>query len=102
MGSTLLIATAAGLAPPYLAGLAIDEGIRKGDLSTLDWIVAAYVLSAVMFWAATYAQTYLVGWVGQRALQDLREQIYTHLQTMSIRVLTRRTASALVARVDTR
>ena len=57
----LLIATAAGLAPPYLAGLAIDEGIRTGDLSTLDWIVAAFVLSAVMFWAATYAQTYLVG-----------------------------------------
>jgi len=35
MGIALLIATAAGLAPPYLAGLAIDEGIRKGDLSTL-------------------------------------------------------------------
>jgi ABC-type multidrug transport system fused ATPase/permease subunit len=99
MGIALLIATAAGLAPPYLAGLAIDEGIRKGDLSTLDWIVAAYVLSAVMFWAATYAQTYLVGWVGQRALQDLREQIYTHLQTMSIGFFTRRRPGVLISRM---
>jgi ABC-type multidrug transport system fused ATPase/permease subunit len=99
MGIALLIATAAGLAPPYLAGLAIDDGIRKGDLSTLDWIVAAYVLSAVMFWAATYAQTYLVGWVGQRALQDLREQIYTHLQTMSIGFFTRRRPGVLISRM---
>jgi len=69
MGIALLIATAAGLAPPYLAGLAIDNGIHAHDLSALDWIVVAYVASAVMYWAATYAQTYLVGWVGQRALQ---------------------------------
>ena len=37
----------------------------------------------------SYAQTYLVGWVGQRALQDLRSRIYTHLQ-MSIGFFTRR------------
>ncbi len=98
-GIALLIATAAGLAPPYLAGLAIDNGIKKGDLSTLDWIVAAYVVSAVMYWAATYAQTYLVGWVGQRALQDLREQIYTHLQTMSIGFFTRRKPGVLISRM---
>ena len=34
-------------------------------------------------------QTYFVGWVGQRALQDLRERIYTHLQAMSIGFYTR-------------
>ena len=30
----------------------------------------------------------LVGWVGQRALQNLRERIYTHLQSMSLGFLT--------------
>ena len=99
MGIALLVATAAGLAPPYLAGLAIDEGIRTHDLSTLDWIVVAYVVSALMYWGATYAQTYLVGWVGQRALQDLREQIYAHLQTMSIGFFTRRKPGVLISRM---
>src|SRR5215211_896193 len=89
MGIALVVATAAGLTPPYLAGAAIDNGIKPGDISTLDLVVAAYVLSALLYWAATYAQTYLVGWVGQRALQDLREQIYTHLQSMSIGFFTR-------------
>ncbi len=99
MGVALVVATAAGLAPPYLAGKAIDEGINTGDLSTLDWIVGIYVFSAVLYWAATYAQTYLVGWVGQRALQDLREQIYTHLQTMSIGFFTRRRPGVLISRM---
>jgi ABC-type multidrug transport system fused ATPase/permease subunit len=95
----LLVATAAGLTPPYLAGLAIDDGIKAGDLSALDWIVGAYILSALLYWAATYSQTYLVGWVGQRALQDLREQIYRHLQTMSIGFFTRRKPGVLISRL---
>ncbi|TMK74137.1 MAG: ABC transporter ATP-binding protein, partial [Actinobacteria bacterium] len=99
MGVALVVATAAGLAPPYLAGLAIDKGINTGDLGTLDKIVGIYIFSAVLYWAATYAQTYLVGWVGQRALQDLREQIYTHLQTMSIGFFTRRKPGVLISRM---
>src|SRR5436305_4951181 len=38
----LVAATVAGLAPPYLAGRAIDSGIRPHDLSALDLIVGAY------------------------------------------------------------
>ena len=38
MGIALLVATAAGLAPPYLAGLAIDNGIkaRRPQRARLD------------------------------------------------------------------
>src|SRR3954454_20970144 len=38
----LLVATGAGLAPPYLAKQAVDNGIITGDVSALDWIVAAF------------------------------------------------------------
>jgi ATP-binding cassette, subfamily B, bacterial len=95
----LVAATAAGLAPPYLAGKAIDDGIRAHDLSALDLIVGVYILSTLIYWAATYAQTYLVGWVGQRALQDLRQEIYTHLQGMSIGFFTRHKPGVLISRL---
>ena len=39
----LLVATAAALAPPYLAGKAIDAGIREQDTSALTIIVIAFV-----------------------------------------------------------
>jgi ATP-binding cassette subfamily B protein len=95
----LAAATTAGLAPPYLAGLAIDKGIRADDLSALDLIVGAYIVSTLVYWVASYAQTYLVGWVGQRALQDLRERIYSHLQAMSIGFFTRHKPGVLISRL---
>jgi ABC-type multidrug transport system fused ATPase/permease subunit len=95
----LVIATAAALAPPYLAGLAIDNGIRADDAGALTLIVAVFLASVVVLWAATYVQTYLVGWVGQRALQDLRERIYTHLQGMSIGFFTRNKPGVLISRL---
>jgi ATP-binding cassette subfamily B protein len=95
----LLAATAAGLAPPYLAGKAIDDGILAGDTGALNLIVGVFVLSALVYWLASYAQTYLVGWVGQRALQDLRERIYTHLQAMSIGFFTRHRPGVLISRL---
>jgi ABC-type multidrug transport system fused ATPase/permease subunit len=98
-GVALVVATAASLAPPYLAGQAIDRGIQTGDVSALDRIVGFFVLSAVLYWVASYTQTYLVGWVGQRALQDLREQIYTHLQGMSIGFFTRNKPGVLISRL---
>ena len=62
-------------------------------------IVGVFVLSAALYWGASYTQTYLVGWVGQRALQDLREQIYTHLQGMSIGFFTRNKPGVLISRL---
>ena len=82
--ASLIVATGASLAPPYLAKLAIDNGITPGDVGALDVIVAAFIASALLYWGATYVQTYLVGWVGQRALQDLRLRIFRHLQRQSI------------------
>ena len=76
----LLLATAAALAPPPLAKLAIDDGIVPGDLGALTWSSSRSWSRALVYWGATYAQTYLVGWVGQRALQDLRIQLFAHLQ----------------------
>jgi ATP-binding cassette, subfamily B, bacterial len=99
MFAALLLETAAGLAPPYLAGRAIDAGIKAGDVSALDLIVAAFILSALLYAVSTYAETYLVGWVGTRALQDLRERIFSHLQSMSIGFFTRRSPGVLISRM---
>jgi len=95
----MLAATGAGLVPPYLAKEAIDSGINAGDVSALDWIVAAFLATAVLYAAATYAQTYLVGWVGTRALQDLRERVFSHLQSMSIGFFTKRSPGVLISRM---
>jgi ATP-binding cassette subfamily B protein len=99
MFAALLVETAAGLAPPYLAGRAIDAGIETGDLSALDWTVAAFVAVSILYALGTFAETYLVGWVGTRALQDLRERLFSHIQSMSIGFFTRRSPGVLISRM---
>jgi ABC-type multidrug transport system fused ATPase/permease subunit len=95
----LLLATGATLAPPPLAKVAIDSGITPGDETVLYLTVAAFLVSAVVLWAATYVQTYLVGWVGQRALQDLRIEVFGHLQRLSIGFYSRRQSGVLISRL---
>jgi ATP-binding cassette subfamily B protein len=95
----LLIGTAATLAPPLLAKAAIDQGIEKGDSKTLFVVVIAFLVAAVLVWVMTYLQTYLVGWVGQRALADLRLQIFEHLQSLPIGFYESRPAGVLISRM---
>ncbi len=95
----LVVGTAASLAPPLLARAAIDDGIHKHDTSTLVVVVVAFLASALLVWLMTYVQTYLVGWVGQRALADLRIRIFKHLQTLPIGFYESRPAGVLISRM---
>jgi ABC-type multidrug transport system fused ATPase/permease subunit len=99
MFAALLLGTAAALAPAPLAQKAIDDGILAKDVGTLNLIVIAFVISAFVVWVATYAQGYLTGWIGQRALQDLRLQIFRHLQEQPVGFYERRPAGVLVSRM---
>jgi ABC-type multidrug transport system fused ATPase/permease subunit len=96
---SLVVATAAALAPAPLAKLAIDDGIQRHDVAALDLIVLAFLASAVLYVIASYAQTYLVGWVGQRALQDLRLRLFSHLQRLSISFYSRNRAGVIISRL---
>ena len=99
MLGSLLIGTAAALAPAPLAKLAIDDGIIPGNLGKLSLIVAAFVVAALVVWAATTVQTYLVEWVGQRALADLRLAIFDQLQRLPVSFYERRPAGVLISRM---
>jgi ABC-type multidrug transport system fused ATPase/permease subunit len=95
----LVLATGATLAPPFLVGKAISVGVLGKDETALVLIIAAFVGAAMINWGAGYVQTYLVGWVGERALQDLRIRIFTHLQAMSIGFFTRNRPGVLISRI---
>jgi ATP-binding cassette subfamily B protein len=99
MLGALAIATAAALAPPYLAGKAIDDGIRAGDTGALTIILILFIAAAVVNWAASYAQTFLISWIGQRALQDLRIELFHHLQRLSIGFYSRNKTGVLISRI---
>ncbi|HKH31869.1 MAG TPA: ABC transporter ATP-binding protein [Gaiellaceae bacterium] len=96
---SLLAATAVGLAPPYLAKLALDEGIASQNLSTLAWIVALFGVAAVLSLLTSSAQTYFTGWTGERILADLRNRLFKHLQRLSLGFYERNRAGVIISRL---
>jgi ABC-type multidrug transport system fused ATPase/permease subunit len=96
---TLVAYTLVALLPPYLVKVAIDEGIAEGDLTTLSVVVAAFLASGFAAFALSGAQTYLTGWVGERALADLRIRLFRHLQRLSLGFFERNRTGAIVSRI---
>jgi ABC-type multidrug transport system fused ATPase/permease subunit len=99
MVAALVGGTAAALAPAPLVAAAIDDGIAKHDATELALIVGGFVLAALVVWGATAAQTYLVEWVGQRALADLRLSIFDHLQRLPVGFYESRPTGVLISRM---
>jgi len=95
----LVTGTAASLAPAPLVAYAIDDGIAKHDMARLVLIVAGFLVAAAVVWAMTAAQTYLVEWVGQRALADLRLAIFDHLQRLPVAFYESRPTGVLISRM---
>jgi ATP-binding cassette subfamily B protein len=96
---TLLAFTVVALAPPYLAKLAIDQGISEDNLDRLTWLVALFLVAAVVSLVLSAANTYLTGWVGERMLADLRNQLFRHLERLSMGFYERNRTGVIVSRI---
>lgn len=97
--AALLVSTAAALAPPYLAKLAIDRGILAEDLTVVGLVAAGVVAAGLVGWAAGSLQTFLSAWVGERVLADLRIRLFDHLERLSLGFFERNRAGAVVSRL---
>jgi ABC-type multidrug transport system fused ATPase/permease subunit len=96
---TLLVYTLVALTPPYLAKIAIDEGIKPRDLDRLTVIVVLFLASALLALALSAANTYLTGWTGERVLADLRNKLFGHLERLSLGFYERNRAGVIISRI---
>ena len=97
--ATLLAATFTSLAPPYLAKLALDDGIRDANYGNLVAVVVAFLVAGILNLAASAAQTYFTGWTGERILADLRNKLFRHLQRLSLGYYERNRAGVIISRL---
>jgi ABC-type multidrug transport system fused ATPase/permease subunit len=96
---SLLAATATALAPPYLAKIALDDAINGVSGARLVAVVALFVAAGLANWGMTYVETYFTGWVGERILADLRNQLFDHLQHLSLGFYERNRAGVIISRL---
>jgi ATP-binding cassette subfamily B multidrug efflux pump len=89
------------LAQPYLMKLAIDRYIAQGDLSGLNLVALGFLAILAGSFVLEFLQTYILQYVGQRIMYDMRLQIYGHLQRVDVQYYDRNPVGRLMTRVTT-
>ena len=87
------------LVGPFLTRQVIDVAIPARDTTFLAQATAAFVLALLAQFACAYGETWLTSMLGQRVMRDLRMQIFTHLQRLSVSFFDRNPAGRLITRV---
>ncbi len=95
----LLVSGSLGLVGPYILAVAIDQYIARGNLSALYWISAVYVGVYVVVWIVSSVETYLRFWLGQRLIFDLRMDMFSRLQKLSMSFYDKRHVGRIMSRV---
>ncbi len=100
-GTALLVMLTSGLdlLGPYLMGRAIDVYIVKGDLAGLVRLAGLMIAAYVAASAGTWLQAYIMAGVAQRAVRDLRHDLFAKLQTLPLRFFDQRTHGELMSRL---
>jgi ATP-binding cassette subfamily B protein len=95
----LIAASGLALVGPWLTKIAIDQAFPEGDLRLLALLAAVYVGSMLVAAVLEYARTLLTTWIGQRVMEDLRGQIFGHLQRLELAFFDRNPVGRLMTRV---
>ncbi len=99
-GAVALTAGGAILGPlrPWLTRIAIDDYIRQGDRHGLAVVSLVMLAVVVLDGLKQYQATWLTGLIGQKAVFNLRMDIFRHLQRLPIRYFDRNPVGRLITR----
>lgn len=97
----LLLSSLLQLAGPYVIKLAIDKYIAVGDVHGLGRLATLYAMLLVIQFFATWGQIYLMEWIGQKAMYDLRMKVFQHIQTLTMDFYDRNPVGRVITRVTT-
>ena len=88
---SIVVTSALGIVNPLLIQVVFDDAlfVEGGPkLGLLYALVGIMVAIPLVLGALGVAQTYLTNWVGNRVMQDLRDRLYAHLQSMPLAFFT--------------
>ena len=87
------------LVGPILTQRVIDVALPRHDLSIVRNSALLFVGALIAQFVCSYGETWLTSLLGQRVMRDLRMEIFTHLQRLSIPFFDGNPAGRLVTRV---
>ncbi len=94
--AALILGGAAGLVYPQAARYAVDEGVTGPDL---DLIAVGLLFLFVLHAGMTWLRHYQMSWLGQRAVAEMRRQVFARLLSLEPGWFHTRSTGELVSRL---
>ena len=98
--AALLVTTAIGLAFPYVIQNMLDLVLNETDYRLLNQIAIGLAILFVIRFFFGYFQRYLVSYIGERIVVDIRNEVYEHMHRLSLRFFSERRVGELVSRLS--
>lgn len=103
VGAAIALMIAAGTVLAMGTGLRflIDKGFAVGDPVLLDRAVVVLGGVVLLLALASYARFFLISWVGERVVADLRSAVFNHVVGLSATFFESRRTGELISRIGT-
>ena len=97
--ASIVAASFLQLLGPYLIGIIIDQYILKGDVAGLTRMTLILLGIYLGGWALQAAQGWIMATISQRALRQIRKDLFEHMQTLSLSFFDKRSQGDLMSRL---
>ncbi len=94
----ITVASIINLIPPYLATLAIDRYIIVNDPEGLTVLSVILIVTYALIFTSRYVQRFLISWLGAQLDRNMRQDIFSHLQRLSLTFYAKREVGSIVSR----
>jgi ATP-binding cassette, subfamily B, multidrug efflux pump len=95
----LLGVSVLNLSGPYLTKIVIDDYIQTSDYDGLDVIAGLYLAVLIFSFVFQFFQNYLMQYIGQKVMFDLRSKVFAHLHKMSFTFFDKNPIGKMITRV---
>lgn len=95
----IILAACGNLAVPWIIKDVIDQVLINKDMVMLNIIAAGILLIFFLRGIFFFGQTYLMSYIGQRVIIDIREAVYRQLQRLSLGYFDKRQTGAIMSSV---
>jgi ATP-binding cassette subfamily B protein len=100
MGFGLTLAlTALSLVPTVLTKVLVDDVITPGRADLMPWLILGLIGSHLGMSVVLVFRIYLMQWIGNRVLFDMRVKLFDHLQMLRLRFYAQRETGRIMQRV---
>ncbi|HEY6010086.1 MAG TPA: ABC transporter transmembrane domain-containing protein, partial [Nitrospirota bacterium] len=86
-------------AQSYLVKPVFDKVLLNKDLKLLYLLPPALIIVSILKGATSYARDYFMGYVGQKVVNDVRGQLYSHVTSLSFSYFTRTPTGVIMSRI---